>query len=423
MSLYDGLSVETAPVPEIFSSSSIQSLSTDEEESSKKDKSKKTSFLPDNSSSSLNTETKLAPVTEHAPPAPSISSSWSSSSMKLMASNMMRQQMAASRVRTVGRGGMASRGRKHLPVHTSHTTVTQSSLFEDDIAGGIQDEYDPLIPNNYDDIKKAEKDKTREAQNRERESRAEHYKKYSRDSDSDDEEREERRRRKKSQKGSAVPPPAFAPPPPPPPAPIQKPDDETKVVRSALEELSKLKAPKANPYAKKNFKTSAVASNIMTKYGWQEGQGLGKESQGISTALSVEKTSFKGGKIVNVAAEREQVKEEERKIVKSLTEIVKNPTKVILLENMVGAGEVDNELQPEVIEECTKYGEVTNCLIYEIPEGASDDEAVRIFVEFGKKDSAIKAVIDLNGRFFGGRTIRAGFYSEERFSNFDLAPK
>lgn len=307
--------------------------------------------------------------------------------------------------------------------HLSSVTVFNAlhiQLILYTIIGGLTDEYDPLFPNNYDDIKKAEKDKIREAQNRERENRMEHYKKYSRDSDSDDEEREERKRRK-SQKGTAVPPPSFAPPPPP--APTEQPDEEAKVVRSALEELSKLKAPRANPYGKKNFKTSAVASNIMTKYGWQEGQGLGKESQGISTALSVEKTSFKGGKIVNMAAERELVKEEERKMVKSLTEIVKNPTKVILLENMVGAGEVDNELQPEVIEECAKYGEVTNCLIYEIPEGASDDEAVRIFVEFGKKDSAIKAVIDLNGRFFGGRTIRAGFYSEERFSNFDLAPQ
>ena len=34
--------------------------------------------------------------------------------------------------------------------------------------------------------------------------------------------------------------------------------------------------------------------------------GLGKSSQGISTALSVEKTSKRGGKIVSVAAERGQ---------------------------------------------------------------------------------------------------------------------
>ena len=35
--------------------------------------------------------------------------------------------------------------------------------------------------------------------------------------------------------------------------------------------------------------------------------GLGKASQGISTALSVEKTSKRGGKIVNIAAEQGKI--------------------------------------------------------------------------------------------------------------------
>ena len=35
--------------------------------------------------------------------------------------------------------------------------------------------------------------------------------------------------------------------------------------------------------------------------------GLGRQSQGMSTALAVEKTSKRGGKIINVAAERGEV--------------------------------------------------------------------------------------------------------------------
>ena len=35
-------------------------------------------------------------------------------------------------------------------------------------------------------------------------------------------------------------------------------------------------------------------------------------------------------------------------------------------QNMVGPGEVDDDLQPEVIEECSKYGEVNKCLIFEV---------------------------------------------------------
>lgn len=37
----------------------------------------------------------------------------------------------------------------------------------------------------------------------------------------------------------------------------------------------------------------------MAKYGYKEGQGLGKQEQGMSTALFVEKTSKRGGKIIH----------------------------------------------------------------------------------------------------------------------------
>lgn len=37
----------------------------------------------------------------------------------------------------------------------------------------------------------------------------------------------------------------------------------------------------------------------MAKYGYKEGQGLGKSEQGMSTALFVEKTSKRGGKIIH----------------------------------------------------------------------------------------------------------------------------
>ena len=42
-----------------------------------------------------------------------------------------------------------------------------------------------------------------------------------------------------------------------------------------------------------------MASKIMAKYGYREGQGLGKSEQGMSTALFVEKTSKRGGKIIH----------------------------------------------------------------------------------------------------------------------------
>lgn len=33
---------------------------------------------------------------------------------------------------------------------------------------------------------------------------------------------------------------------------------------------------------------------------------------------------------------------------------------------MVGPGDVDDDLEPEVAEECAKYGDVNKCLIYEV---------------------------------------------------------
>lgn len=63
---------------------------------------------------------------------------------------------------------------------------------------------------------------------------------------------------------------------------------------------------------------------------------------------------------------------------------------LFVLQNMVGPGEVDDELEPEVREECNgKYGAVVQVVIFEIPK-AVPEEAVRIFVEFQRVESAIK---------------------------------
>ncbi|OUM62575.1 hypothetical protein PIROE2DRAFT_61796 [Piromyces sp. E2] len=99
------------------------------------------------------------------------------------------------------------------------------------------------------------------------------------------------------------------------------------------------------------------------------------------------------------------------------------PSRVVLLTNLVGAGEVDDTLQEETAEECEKYGEVKKCFIFEVKGNVPDDEAVRIFIEFGKIEEAAKAFGALNGRFFGGRKVKAKYFDENRFAKLDLAPK
>ncbi|KAI8644439.1 hypothetical protein BD408DRAFT_430607 [Parasitella parasitica] len=99
------------------------------------------------------------------------------------------------------------------------------------------------------------------------------------------------------------------------------------------------------------------------------------------------------------------------------------PSQVILLTNMVGPGQVDDMLQEETAEECSKYGKVERCLIFEVPRGKiSDEQSVRIFVQFSSAESARDAIQDLNGRFFGGRIVSAKFFDIKRFEKLDLAP-
>jgi len=41
-------------------------------------------------------------------------------------------------------------------------------------------------------------------------------------------------------------------------------------------------------------------------------------------------------------------------------------------------------------------------------------------VEYPNIDQSIKALVALNGRFFGGRSIRAMFYNQEKYKKFEL---
>ncbi|XP_026731368.1 splicing factor 45-like [Trichoplusia ni] len=308
-----------------------------------------------------------------------------------------------------------------------------ASLNVRDFDWNVANEYDPMWPNDYEKVakelqaKKLQLDGDRgERSERKRKSR------FGDDEDTVPEktlvpiqpEEEEAEEISKRSAGAAIaPPPSLTvetPSPPPIPQSIPPP------------------AP-AVGFSIGGYGASSVAAKIMAKYGFKEGQGLGKKEQGMSVALQVEKTSKRGGRIIHekdgnvmpppgfampslpgpdspTASHSPHGSRHEP----SITEIMKSPSKVVLLRNMVGPGDVDEELEPEVKDECnTKYGDVIKVLIFEMPNAPSD-EAVRIFVEFKRIESAIKAVVDLNGRFFGGRQVKAGFYDVEKFASLQL---
>ncbi|XP_051547256.1 splicing factor 45-like [Myxocyprinus asiaticus] len=77
------------------------------------------------------------------------------------------------------------------------------------------------------------------------------------------------------------------------------PNNYEKVVKRHREERQRQRElERQKEIEERERENGTVAHKIMQKYGFREGQGLGKHEQGLSTALSVEKTSKHGGKII-----------------------------------------------------------------------------------------------------------------------------
>ncbi|XP_065130798.1 splicing factor 45 isoform X2 [Paramisgurnus dabryanus] len=319
---------------------------------------------------------------------------------------------------------------------------------KDSVSGGfssgdvlipLADEYDPMFPNDYEKVmkrhreerqKQREQERQKEIEEREKKRKERHegggggapsgFSRFPTEGDSDEDEEYEKEKRKRSMTGAAIAPPSSL---------MERDssftyeDDGRQRTKAAIPPpvFEDSDRPRSPPGPTNSFLANmggTVAHKIMQKYGFREGQGLGKHEQGLSTALSVEKTSKRGGKII-IGDSTEKTDASKKNEANPLTEILKCPTKVVLLRNMVGRGEVDEDLEGETKEECEKYGKVVKCVIFEI-SGVPDEDAVRIFLEFERVESAIKAVVDLNGRYFGGRVVKACFYNLDRFRVLDL---
>eukprot|EP01062_Namystynia_karyoxenos_P016707 TRINITY_DN16139_c0_g1_i1.p1 TRINITY_DN16139_c0_g1~~TRINITY_DN16139_c0_g1_i1.p1 ORF type:complete len:757 (+),score=233.22 TRINITY_DN16139_c0_g1_i1:54-2273(+) len=105
----------------------------------------------------------------------------------------------------------------------------------------------------------------------------------------------------------------------------------------------------------------------------------------------------------------------------------RDPSPVLLLRNLVGPGEVDEDLEGDVRAECERHGTVLTVSVYEQQRWASlsrvpPELAVRVFVRFADAASAQRCWRVMSGRQFGGRTVLAGFYELARFERGDLAP-
>ncbi|XP_058488532.1 poly(U)-binding-splicing factor PUF60a isoform X4 [Solea solea] len=101
----------------------------------------------------------------------------------------------------------------------------------------------------------------------------------------------------------------------------------------------------------------------------------------------------------------------------------KQESTVMVLRNMVGPDDIDDDLEGEVTEECGKFGQVKRVIIYQERQGeeAAADVIVKIFVEFSDAAEMDQAIRALNRRWFAGRKVAAEVYDQERFENSDLS--
>ena len=130
--------------------------------------------------------------------------------------------------------------------------------------------------------------------------------------------------------------------------------------------------------------TSLVLDQIqkmLEKMGWRTGQGLGRNQQGMSTPLVMQKTDLRTGVIGNGAHWQASCIPVRLPFIAPLFDSVSGeliaeaqpqtrqrqvpaaPSPILLLCNVVGRGEVDELLDEDIGQECSKYGQVLRWIL------------------------------------------------------------
>jgi splicing factor 45 len=154
------------------------------------------------------------------------------------------------------------------------------------------------------------------------------------------------------------------------------------------------------------------AERLLTKMGWEKGQGLGASNDGITSAIVMKADKSKKrpiGKIVSGG----------KKKVTDDTDQTQhgNMSEVIKFEGMLDGLDVDkeiaeNNLLQEIGDEMgDAYGKVERLFIWRGHMGGNEE----VFVKFTSQLSALRAVRGMDGTEFAGNLIKGRFWDTAKF--------
>ncbi|KAG0345581.1 Poly(U)-binding-splicing factor puf60 [Podila humilis] len=89
---------------------------------------------------------------------------------------------------------------------------------------------------------------------------------------------------------------------------------------------------------------------------------------------------------------------------------------VVRLQYSATPADIDDQLEDEFKEECSRYGPVVRVHMMPLANGI-----LRIFIQFGSPIDARSAAAQLNGRQFDGKTIAASLFDQQEFAAGHLA--
>lgn len=170
------------------------------------------------------------------------------------------------------------------------------------------------------------------------------------------------------------------------------------------------------------------AERYMKKYGIEKGQGLGKEGQGITTALKVQQQKRKkrsdneGGGFATPAMGKIVGGKQSKAASQAQEDGTAGMSEVVKLEGMLAGMDVDKEVQDndllqEIGEEMGEFGKVERIFIWRQHVGGNDE----VFVKFTSPLSAMNCIKGMDGTEFGENVMKAGYWDAEKFAREQYA--